>query len=146
MYGGFHDKDKLILLSEKMQVCISQIKCNDCAVGVMHLLWWLAFRHEQKSFSNSVLANSKTLCYNNLCCGEVAEWLKAADSKSARGSRPSGVQILSSPPFIIARSVVSQSKIQEVAVMNGHFLFCTETPLGLLCGDWHDRKSRIGTL
>ena len=42
MYGGFHDKDKLILLSEKMQVCISQIKCNDCAVGVMHLLWWLA--------------------------------------------------------------------------------------------------------
>ena len=43
MYGGFHDKDKLILLSEKMQVCISQIKCNDCAVGVMHLLWWLAY-------------------------------------------------------------------------------------------------------
>ena len=43
MYGGFHDKDKLILLSEKMQVCISQIKCNDCAVGVMHLLWLLGY-------------------------------------------------------------------------------------------------------
>ena len=62
MYGGFHDKDKLILLSEKMQVCISQIKCNDCAVGVMHLLWWLAFRRlRQKSFISPVDFRKKSV-------------------------------------------------------------------------------------
>ena len=56
MYGGFHDKDKLILLSEKMQVCISQIKCNDCAVGVMHLLWWLASHDFAGSGKNSFIS------------------------------------------------------------------------------------------
>ena len=59
MYGGFHDKDKLILLSEKMQVCISQIKCNDCAVGVMHLLWWLAFAKTADIFILTVSTDAR---------------------------------------------------------------------------------------
>ena len=37
------------------------------------------------SMSNLTLAWSKIICYINVRSGEVAEWLKAALSKSVRG-------------------------------------------------------------